>query len=186
VTDEGTLPSCTNDPDARLFRKANGQESKLACLGHALMENRNGLIVDAQATHATGTAERETALTMIERTRKPGKRVTLGADKLYDAASFTGDLRARGITPHVAINGSVSTLGNVRKTLVDARTTRHEGYVISQRIRKRIEESFGWAKTIGGLAKLKVRGLARADAAFTLRMIAYNLIRIPKLITQRA
>lgn len=180
----------TTDPDARLFRKANGQESRLAYLGHALMENRNGLIVDAQATHATGTAEREMALAMIERTRhrtgKGGKRVTLGADKLYDAASFTGELRARRITPHVAINGTVSKLGKVRKTMVDARTTRHPGYAISQRIRKRIEEGFGWAKTIGGLAKLKVRGLARADAAFTFRMIAYNLIRIPKLIAQSA
>jgi transposase len=176
----------TTDPDARLFRKANGQESRLAYLGHALMENRNGLIVDAQVTRATGTAEREAALAMIERSRqktaKPGRRVTLGADKLYDAASFTGELRARGITPHVAINGTVSKLGKVRKTLVDKRTTRHQGYTVSQRIRKRIEEGFGWAKTIGGLAKLKVRGLAKADAAFTFRMIAYNLIRIPKLI----
>lgn len=176
----------TTDPDARLFRKADGQESKLAYLGHALMENKNGLIVDAQATHATGTAEREAALVMIERTRRPGRRVTLGADKLYDAASFTGELRARGITPHVAINGTVSKLGKVRKTLVDKRTTRHEGYTISLAIRKRIEEAFGWAKPIGGIAKLKVRGLAKADAAFTFRMIAYNLIRIPKLIGQPA
>lgn len=176
----------TTDPDARLFRKANGQESRLAYLGHALMENRNGLIVDAQATHATGTAEREAALFMIERTRRPGKRVTLGADKLYDAASFTGELRAQGITPHVAINGTVSKLGKVRKTLVDRRTSRHDGYSASLRIRKRIEEGFGWVKTTGGLAKLKVRGLARADAAFTFRMIAYNLIRIPKLIGQPA
>lgn len=176
----------TTDPDARLFRKSGGQESRLAYLGHALMENRNGLIVDAQASHATGTAERETALVMIERTRKGGKRVTLGADKLYDAASFTGALRARGVTPHVAVNGTVSKLGKVRKTLVDKRTTRHAGYAISQRVRKRIEEGFGWDKTVGGLAKLKVRGLARADAAFTFRMIAYNLVRIPKLIAQPA
>ncbi len=176
----------TSDPDARLFRKANGQESKLCYLGHALMENRNALIVDAQVTHATGTAKREAALTMIERTRKAGRRVTLGADKLFDAASFVEDLRARAITPHVAINGSISKLGKVRKTAVDGRTTRHSGYAVSQRIRKRIEEAFGWAKTIGGIAKLKVRGLARADAAFTFRMIAYNLIRIPKLIGQAA
>jgi len=174
----------TTDPDARLFRKANGQESKLAYLGHALMENRNGLIVDAQVTHATGTAEREAALAMIERTRKPGKRVTLGADKLFDASPFVSDLKARAITPHIAINGSVSKLGKVRKTAVDGRTTRHAGYAVSQRIRKRIEEAFGWAKTIGGIAKLKLRGLARADAAFTFRMIAYNLIRIPKLVAQ--
>jgi transposase len=174
----------TTDPDARLFRKANGQESRLAYLGHALMENRNGLIVDAQMSHATGTAERETALAMIERSRKPGKRVTLGADKLFDAAPFVTELKARQITPHIAINGTVSKLGKPRKTAVDGRTTRHGGYAISQRIRKRIEEAFGWAKTIGGIAKLKVRGLARADAAFTFRMIAYNLIRIPKLIAQ--
>lgn len=174
----------TTDPDARLFRKANGQESKLAYLGHALMENRNGLIVDAQVTHATGTAEREAALVMIERSRRPGKRVTLGADKLFDASPFVSDLKARAITPHIAINGSVSKLGKVRKTAVDGRTTRHEGYAVSQRIRKRIEEAFGWAKTIGGIAKLKLRGLARADAAFAFRMIAYNLIRIPKLVAQ--
>lgn len=174
----------TSDPDARLFRKANGQESKLAFLGHALMENRNGLIVDCQTTHATGTAEREAALTMIERSRTGRKRVTLGADKLFDAASFVADLKARAITPHIAINGSVSKLGKVRKTGVDWRTTRHPGYAVSQRIRKRIEEAFGWAKTIGGVAKLKVRGLARADAAFAFKIIAYNLVRIPKLIGQ--
>lgn len=172
----------TTDPDARLFRKANGQESRLAYLGHALMENKNALIVDAQVTHATGTAEREAALAMIERSRKGNRRVTLGADKLFDAAGFVTDLKARAITPHIAVNGSVSKLGKVRKTAVDGRTTRHPGYAISQRIRKRIEEAFGWAKTIGGIAKLKVRGLARADAAFTFRMIAYNLVRIPKLI----
>jgi transposase len=176
----------TTDPDARLFRKANGQESKLAYLGHALMENRNGLIVDATVTHATGTAEREAALVMIERTRTGGKRVTLGADKLFDAAPFVTDLKARKVTPHIAINGTVSKLGKVRKTAVDGRATGHPGYDISQRIRKRIEEAFGWAKTIGGLTKLKVRGLARADAAFTFRMIAYNLVRIPKLIAQPA
>jgi transposase len=176
----------TTDPDARLFRKANGQESKLAYLGHALMENRNALIVDAQVTHATGTAEREAALQMIERSRKPGRRVTLGGDKLFDASPFVTELKARRITPHIAINGTVSKLGKVRKTAIDGRTTRHPGYEISQRIRKRIEEAFGWAKTIGGVAKLKVRGLARADAAFTFRMIAYNLVRIPKLIAQPA
>ena len=116
----------------------------------------------------------------------PVRRVTLGADKLFDAASFIEALRSRSITPHIAINGSVSKLGKVRKTVVDERTTRHPGCAISQRIRKRIEEAFGWAKPIGGIAKLKVRGFARADAAFTLRMIAYNLIRIPKLIRQPA
>ena len=123
---------------------------------------------------------------MIERSRRPGKRVTLGADKLFDAAPFVTELKTRRITPHIAINGSVSKLGKVRKTGVDRRTTRHPGYAISQRIRKRIEEAFGWAKTIGGVAKLKVRGLARADAAFTFKMIAYILVRIPKLIAKPA
>lgn len=172
----------TTDPDARLFRKADGQASRLCYLGHALMENRNGLIVDAALTHATGTAERDAALTMIERTCKPGRRVTLAGDKLFDASNFVAALRARKITPHIAVNGAVSKLGKVRKTLIDRRTTRHEGYAISLRARKRIEEAFGWAKTIGGMAKLKVRGLARAEAAFTFRMIAYNLIRMPKLL----
>lgn len=172
----------TTDPDARLFRKSAGQASRLCYLGHALMENRNGLIVDAALTHATGTAERDAALTMIERTCKSGRRVTLAGDKLFDASSFVAALRARKITPHIAVNGTVSKLGKVRKTLIDRRTTRHEGYAVSLRARKRIEEAFGWAKTIGGMAKLRVRGLARAEAAFTFRMIAYNLIRLPKLL----
>lgn len=172
----------TTDPDARLFRKSDGQASRLCYLGHALMENRHGLIVDAALTHATGTAERDAALIMIERTRKPGRRVTLAGDKLFDASSFVAALRARKVTPHIAVNGTVSKLGTVRKTLIDRRTTRHAGYETSLRVRKRIEEAFGWAKTIGGMAKLKVRGLARAEAAFTFRMIAYNLVRLPKII----
>jgi transposase len=172
----------TTDPDARLFRKADGQASRLCYLGHALMENRHALIVDATLTHATGTAERDAALTMIDRTCKPGRRVTLAGDKLFDASSFVAALRMRKVTPHIAVNGTVSKLGKVRKTLIDKRTTRHEGYAVSLRVRKRIEEAFGWAKTIGGMAKLKVRGLARAEAAFTFRMIAYNLIRLPKLL----
>lgn len=174
----------TTDPDARLFRKGDGQSSRLCYLGHALMENRHALIVDTSVTHATGTAEREAALVMIERTRKRGRRVTLAGDRLFDAASFVTALRERGITPHIAINGTVSKLGKVRKTLIDRRTTRHDGYAVSLRIRKRIEEAFGWAKTVGGIARLKVRGLARAEAAFTFRMIAYNLVRLPKLIAK--
>jgi transposase len=176
----------TTDPDARLFRKADGQASRLCYLGHALMEHRNALIVDATLTHATGTAEREAALAMIERTRKPGRRVTLAGDKLFDAASFVSALRERKVTPHIAVNGTVSKLGKVRKTLIDRRTTRHDGYGTSLRIRKRIEEAFGWAKTIGGMARLKVRGIARARAAFTFRMIAYNLVRLPKIIAATA
>lgn len=172
----------TTDPDARLFRKADGQPSRLCYLGHALMENRHALIVDAALTHATGTAEREAALAMIDRTCKPGRRVTLAGDKLFDTSSFVAALRERKVTPHIAVNGTVSKLGKVRKTLIDKRTTRHEGYALSLRVRKRIEEAFGWAKTIGGIAKLKVKGLARAEAAFTFRMIAYNLVRLPKLL----
>ena len=182
----------TTDPDARLFRKGNGQSSRLCFMGHALMENRNGLIVDCELTKASGTAEREAALAMIKRSRKTSNRVvrktrvTLGADKGYDAESFVNALKTKNVTPHIAINGSVSKLGKVRNTAVDGRTTRHQGYGISQRCRKRIEESFGWAKTIGGAAKLKLRGLAKAKGFFTFQMIAYNLIRIPKLLAQAA
>lgn len=172
----------TTDPDARLFRKGDGRESRLCFIGHALMENRNGLIVDAEVSHATGTAERDTALKMICRSRQGNRRVTLAADKLFDTEGFVTGLKARKVTPHIAIDGRVSKLGAIRKTAVDGRTTRHPGYALSLRRRKRIEEAFGWAKTTGGAAKLKVRGLAKANAVFTFRMIAYNLIRIPKLI----
>jgi transposase len=178
----------TTDPDARLFRKGDGQSSKLCFMGHALMENRNGLIVDCELTKATGTAEREAALAMLKRSRK-GKarlaaktRVTLGADKGFDVEGFVTALKAQEITPHIAINDRTYATGTVRKTAIDHRTTRHPGYEISQRIRKRIEESFGWAKTIGGSAKVKLRGLAKVRGFFTFRMIAYNLIRIPKLL----
>jgi transposase len=180
------------DPDAQLFRKANGRGSQLCFMGHALMENRNGLIVDCELTKASGTAEREAALAMIRRSRK-GKagilrksRVTLAADKGFDAEDFVRKLKGQNVTPHIAINGTVSKTGKVRKTAVDGRTTRHKGYAISQRCRKRIEESFGWAKTVGGAAKLKLRGLAKAKGFFTFQMIAYNLIRIPKLLAQPA
>jgi hypothetical protein len=176
----------TTDPDARLFRKGDARESRLCFIGHALMENRNGLIVDTQVSHATGTAERDTALAMIDRTRKHHRRITLGADKLFDTESFVTDLKARAVTPHIAIDGRVFKTGRVRKTLVDGRTTRHKGYAVSLRCRKRIEEAFGWSKTIGGAAKLKVRGLAKANTFFTFRMIAYNLVRIPKLLAVSA
>ena len=127
----------TTDPDARLYRKADGQESRLCFLGHALMENRNGLVVDATLTHATGTAEREAALAMLDRLPRR-HRITLGADKLFDVEAFVGDLRARQVTPHIAINGAVSKTGKVRKTALDGRTIRHPGYAISLRCRKRI------------------------------------------------
>ena len=174
----------TTDPDARLYRKSDGRESRLCFMGHVLMENRNGLAVDAALTHATGTAEREAALAMLDRRKRRGG--TLGADKAYDVTDFIGQLRRRRVTPHVAVNGALSKLGKVRKSAVDKRTTRHPGYGASQRIRKRIEEAFGWIKGSAGLAKVKVRGLARADAVFTFAVAAYNLVRIPKLLEQPA
>jgi transposase len=171
----------TTDPDAKLYRKADGRESRLCFMGHVLMENRNGLAVDAALTQATGTAEREAALTMIDRRKRKG-RVTLGADKAYDVTAFVEDLRGREVTPHIAINGAVSKHGVVRKTAVDGRTARHAGYRVSQMLRKRIEEVFGWIKAQAGLAKVKVRGCAKVEAAFTFAVVAYNLIRIPKLL----
>lgn len=175
----------TTDPDARLYRKADGGESRLCFMGHVLMENRNALAVDAALTHATGTAEREAALAMLDRRNRSG-RITLGADKAYDVTAFVEDLREREVTPHIAINGAVSKHGVVRKTALDGRTTRHAGYAISQILRKRIEEVFGWIKAQAGLAKVKLRGCARVDAAFTFTVTAYNLIRLPKLITANA
>lgn len=172
----------TTDPDARLYRKADGRESRLCFMGHVLMENRNGLAVAAALTRATGTAEREAALSMLDRRKRRCHRVTLGADKGYDATSFAEDLRARRVTPHIAINGTVSKYGVVRKTAMDGRTIRHPGYGISQIRRKRIEEIFGWIKAQAGLAKVKLRGCAKAEASFTFAVAAYNLIRIPKLI----
>jgi transposase len=175
----------TTDPDARLYRKADGRESRLCFMGHVLMENRNGLAVEAALTHATGTAEREATLTILDR-RKPARRITLGADKAYDVSAFVEELRSREVTPHIAINGCVSKHGVVRKTAVDGRTTRHPGYRVSQICRKRIEEVFGWIKAQAGLAKFKVRGRAKAEAVFTFAVAAYNLIRIPKLLAQPA
>jgi transposase len=173
----------TTDPDARLYRKADGRESRLCFIGHVLMENRNGLAVDAALTCATGTAEREAALAMVDRRKRHG-RITLGADKAYDVTEFVEDLRDREVTPHIAIDRRVSKHGVVRKTAVDGRTTRHSGYGISQIFRKRIEEIFGWTKSQAGLVQVKVRGCAKAESVFTFAVTAYNLIRIPKLLAQ--
>jgi len=169
----------TTDKDARLFRKAEGQESRLAYLGHTLMENRNGLIVAADATLATGTAEREAAATFSERLPEGA---TLGADKNYDVEAFVEGLKARGIEPHVAINGTVSKNGVVRKTAVPSEVASSLGYAISQRLRKRIEEGFGWGKTVAGLAQVKVRGLDKVRAAFVFAIAAYDIVRLPKLL----
>ena len=173
----------TTDPDARLYRKAAGKESRLCFMGHALMENRNGLVVDAALTLATGTAEREATLMMLDR-RGKRRRITLGADKAYDIEAFVGALRARRVTPHLAVNGALSKSGRPRKTAIDRRTTRHPGYRLSQRCRKRIEEVFGWIKAQAGLAKSKLRGRPKVEAQFTFAAAAYNLIRLPRLLAQ--
>lgn len=172
----------TTDPEARLYRKGNGQESKLCYMGHALMENRHGLAVGGLVTQATGTAEREAALALIDRRRSGRYRITLGGDKGFDVADFIAELRARKVTPHIAINDHVTKTGKRRQSAVDQRITRHPGYAVSQVMRKRIEEIFGWSKSIGGLAQVKLRGLAKIGAAFTFGLVAYNLVRLPKLL----
>jgi hypothetical protein len=145
-------------------------------MGHTLMENRSGLIVAATLTKATGTAERKAAEEMIVRCSPGVRRITLGGDKGYDAASFVADMRALHVTPHIAQNS------NGRRSAVDARTTRHPGYAASQRIRKRIEEPFGWGKTIGGLARPMLRGVQKLAFKFILTMAGYNPIGLPKLL----
>jgi transposase len=173
------------DPDARLARKSNGQSSILAYAGHVLMENRNGLVSDVCLTRASGTAERDAALVMLDR-REGRRRITLGADKGYDVTAFVQALRRRRVTPHVAAGKRRSKLGVARHSEIDARTTRHPGHEISQRIRKRIEEVFGWAKSAAGLRQTKFRGLERTGWAFSLAATAYNLIRLPRLLAQPA
>ena len=166
----------TSDPDARLYRKGAGKEAKLCFMGHALMENRNALFVDACLTKADGHAERVAALHMIEPHADRTKRITLAADKGYDAEDFVNELRSMRVTPHVAQNVSG------RSSAIDRRTTRHDGYAWSQRIRKRIEEGFGWIKTVARQEKTKFRGCDRVGFAFTFAAAAYNLVRLPKLL----
>jgi transposase len=170
----------TTDADARLFRKGPGKEARLSFMGHALMENRNGLVVGAVATRASGHAERLAALALIEPHAERPRPVTLGADKGYDSTDFVMELREQAVTPHLAQNQSR------RRSAIDGRTTRHPGYAVSQRIRKRIEEAFGWAKTVAGLRKLRHRGLPKVDWQFTLTMAAYDLVRLPKLLAEAA
>jgi IS5 family transposase len=146
-----------------------------------MMENRNGLAVDGGITQASGTAEREAALAVLDR-RTRRRRITLGADKAYDVRQFVEDLRERTVTPHIAIDGHLSKTGKPRATAMDRRTTRHSGYAISQCCRKRIEEVFGWIKASARLAKVKLRGRAKVNAVFTLALAAYNLVRLPKLL----
>ncbi len=172
----------TTDPEAKLYRKADGQPSRLAFMGHVLMENRNGLVVGATVTQATGTAEREAALVLVDGLKQRG-RITLGADKAYDVRAFVKDLRARKVTPHIARNEQRTKDGALRRrSAIDGRTTRHPGYAVSLRIRKRIEEVFGWIKAAAGLRKTRHRGTNRVDWVFALNAAAYNLIRLPKLM----
>jgi transposase len=165
----------TSDPDARLYRKGDGKESKLAYLGHALMENRNGLVVGAMLTEANGLGERAAAIALVEDLPST-RRITVAADKAYDTRDFIADMRARNVTPHVAQHTTN------RRSAIDARTTRHPGYELSQRSRKRVEEVFAWVKCVGGQAKTKFRGRERVAWAFTFATAAYNLIRLPKLL----
>jgi transposase len=164
----------TTDPDARLYRKGDGQPARLVYMGHVLMENRSGLVVDTAVTPADGYGERYAALTMVE--ALPGDRVTLGGDKAYDDAWFVGELRHMRVTPHVAQNTKN------RQSAIDGRTTGHPGYGISQRKRKRVEEIFGWMKTVGLLRKLRHRGGGRVTWIFRLTAAAFNLVRIRNLV----
>jgi transposase len=168
----------TTDPDALLYRKGPGMEAKLCFIGHGLMENRSGLIVDARLTRVSGHAERLAALEMIEAAANRPVAITLGADKGYDAADFVEELRTLNVRPHVAQNT------NGRRSAIDRRTTRHPGYDVSQRIRKRIEEAFGWIKTVAGLRRTRLRSLPKVDWAFTFAAAAYNLVRLPKLLAE--
>lgn len=165
----------TTDADARLARKSSGHEARLGYSGNAMIENRHGLVVGARVELASGTAEREAALEMVDRLEGT-RRITLGADKGYDVEGFTEELRMRNVVPHVAQKS--------RHSSIDGRTTRHAGYAVSQRVRKRIEEVFGWAKTIGTVRKVKYRGRPLVESTFVMNMAAYNLVRMKNLTLQ--
>jgi transposase len=166
----------TTDPEARLAKKGAGKEAKLSFAGHVLMENRNGIAVNGCVTLAEGRAEVEAAVAMVEEI--PGQhRVTVGGDKAYDTKEFVQEMRDRRVTPHVALKAT---------TIIDARTTRHSGYAISQQKRKRVEEIFGWLKTVGGLRKTRHRGVERVGWMFTFALAAYNLGRMRNLAAAAA
>jgi transposase len=168
----------TTDPEARLFRKGPGKEARLSYMGHALMEHRHGLLVDFQVTSATGTAERDVVPQLVQDAKLRGFHPrTLAGDKNYDTRQCVADLRQQGVTPHVAQNTSG------RRSAIDGRTTRHSGYATSQRIRKRVEEIFGWMKMVGGFRRTRFRGLARTSLAGYLVGAAYNLVRLARLTT---
>jgi len=168
----------TTDPDARLWTKSRGREAKLSDMGHVMMENRNGLLVETFLTEANGRAERDAALLMAEAVPQ-GTRVTLRGDKNYDTREFVRILRGVNITPHVAQNTTN------RRSAIDERTTRHAGYEVSQRKRKRVEQSFGWMKMVGMLKKLKLRGIDKLGWLFTFTGAAYNLCRLRNLMARR-
>jgi transposase len=167
----------TTDPEARLARKGNNREAKLSYAGHAIIDNRHGLVVNAEATQATGTAERDAAVAMASALPEGA---TLGADKGYDTQAWVAALRSLAVTPHVAQNTTN------RSSAIDGRTTRHPGYLVSQRKRKLIEEVFGWLKTVGLMRKLRHRGMRRVDWLFTFAAAVYNLVRIRNLMEQVA
>lgn len=167
----------TTDPESRLARKGSNHEAKLAYSAHALMENRNGLLVDLRIAPPRGFAETATALEMLDAMKERDSAITVGADKGYDTKGFVAECRAMNVVPHVAQNANA-----YRRSAIDARTTRHPGYAVSQRIRKRVEEIFGWAKTVGGFRRTRYKGLARTQFAAYLVAAAYNLLRVGKLM----
>ncbi len=169
----------TTDPDAKLARKGNGKEAKLAYSAHALMENRSGLIVDLQMDVADGHAERRNALEMLDNNLPGCRRITLGADKGYDTQDFIAECRERNVTPHVAQN-----ITERRGSNIDERTAKPVGYAISQRIRKRVEEVFGWIKTVGNFRKTRYVGLGPNQLAAHFLAAAYNLVRMAKLVEE--
>ncbi len=165
----------TTDPEARLYKTATGQEAKLCFLGHVLMEHRNGLVVHATVTPATGMAERDAAIALID-AQASTRRITLGGDRNYDPAAFVAALRESHVTPHVAQHTTR------RRSAIDGRTTRHPGYAVSQLKRKRVEEVFGWMKTVGLLRKVKLRGVPRVGWLVTFAAAVYNLVRMRNLV----
>jgi hypothetical protein len=170
----------TTDPEARLLRKGKGKEAKLVFMGHALMENRHGMLVDFQLTEASGTAERDAVPVLLERARQRRFRPrTLGADKNYDTKDCVAAMRAHQVTPHVTQNRT-----SRRRSAIDGRTTRHAGYPVSQRIRKRVEEIFGWMKTVGGFRRTRYRGREKTGLAGYLVATAYNLVRMSRLLAR--
>jgi transposase len=174
----------TTDPDSRLYRKAAGREAKLSYMGHVTMENRHGLAVAGMLSKATGTAERRVSEAMLKiRRRLAGRRITVGEDKAYDTTDHVAKLRGDAITPHVTQNNGLTKTGRRRRSAIDRRTTRHNGYAASQSRRPMIECIFGWGKQHGTMRKTKHRGIRRVTGGFLLNLIAYNLVRIPKLVS---